>query len=374
MRILFTGGGTGGHITPIIAVARQLKNIYPVDSKEDLKMFFLGAKGPSGFDNVFEEEGIKVKTILAGKFRRYFSINFFSDLFKIPVSLCQSLWYVFLWMPDVIFNKGGYGSAPVVIAGWFYHIPIITHESDAIPGLATRLGGKLSKRIAVSFEEARKYFNAKKTALIGNPVRKEITQTCALANEENKLAAKKILGITSDKPIIFILGGSQGAKAIDQVVLSIVPQLFGKYEVIHQCCDKDYEDIKKETESIEKYHLFSFLNENQLISAFLLADIVISRAGAASIFEIASCGRPSILIPLPDSAADHQRENAFDYAKSGATSVIEQINLTPNILLSEIARIVDNPELAAQMIESAKNFSNPDAARKIAEELIALGS
>lgn len=374
MRVLFTGGGTGGHVTPIIAVARQLKKFYPTDSQEGLKMYFLGAKSPGGFGDLFKDEGIESKTVLAGKFRRYFSVNFFTDLFKIPISLCQSLWYVFLWMPDIIFNKGGYGSVPVVVAGWLYHIPIITHESDTIPGLATRLGGKFSRRIAVSFEETRKYFPAKKTALIGNPVREEIIQACALVNEENKLAARDILGIATVAPVILVLGGSQGAKAIDQAILSILPQLFGKYEIIHQCRDQDYEEIKKETESVEKYHLFPFLNENQLVSAFLLADIVISRAGAASVFEVASCGRPSILIPLPDSAADHQRENAFDYAKSGATSVIEQINLTPNILLSEINRIISHPELIAQMSASAKNFSNPDAARKIAEELLLLGS
>lgn len=374
MRILFTGGGTGGHITPIIAVARQLKKIYPNDSDEKLEMYFLGAKGIIDFDEIFNNENIKTTIIVAGKFRRYFSIKFFIDLLKIPIGICQSFWYLLLWMPDVIFNKGGYGSVPVIIVGWIYRIPIITHESDTIPGLATRLGGKLSKRIAISFEETKKYFPDKKTALIGNPVRIGVFSACETINEQTKSQLKNIFNIVSQKPIVLILGGSQGAEAIDQIILSILPQIFGKYEIIHQCRRENYENIKKETESFNNnYHVYSFLNEQQLQVAFTLANVIVSRAGAASIFEIATCGKPSIIIPLPGSASDHQRENAFAYAKSGGASVIEQINLTPNILLSEISRIIDNSELAQKMTIGARSFAIPEATQKIAEELIRLG-
>ncbi len=360
MRILFTGGGTGGHIAPIIAVAREIKKI------QETEMYFLGAKAPQDLVDVLQNEGVKMKFVIAGKFRRYFSFKFFIDIFKIPLGFIQALWHLFVWMPDVIFSKGGYGSLPVVLVGWLYLIPVITHESDSIPGIATRLGGKFSKRIAISFRQAEEFFPEKKTALIGNPVR----DLCLSGDKEE---AKKVFQIVDSKPVILVLGGSQGARPIDQTILSILPQLFGKYEIIHQCRKEDYNDIKKQTESAENYHAYSFLDENQLKAVFLLADLVISRAGAGGIFEIAACGKPSILIPLPDSASGHQRENAFIYAKAGATTVIEQVNLTPNILLNEIEKIISNPRLIQKMSQNAKKFAIPEAGQRIAEEIIKLG-
>ena len=183
MRILFAGGGTGGHIFPIIAVARQLKKIY-APNKNNLEMFFLGAGQFS--KNILEQEGIVVKTILAGKLRRYFSFKNFFDLLKIPFGLLKSLVYVYIWMPDIIFSKGGYDSLPVVLVGWIYRIPVLIHESDTVPGLANKLSSKFAKKIGVSFSSAKKYFPQKKTALIGNPIRAKIIKRCISENEEEK--------------------------------------------------------------------------------------------------------------------------------------------------------------------------------------------
>lgn len=378
MRVLFTGGGTGGHITPIVAVAREIKKIYSPEIEinpkdKELKLYFLGAKAPVNLIGDLEQEGIKIKFVAAGKFRRYLSPKILIDLFKIPIGLCQSLWYLFIWMPDVIFNKGGYGSLPAIFVGWLYCIPILTHESDAVPGLATRLGGKFSRRIAFSFDQTGKFFPDRKSALTGNPIRRELVADIAAVGETEQKAAKDVFQIASSNPVILILGGSQGAKPIDEVVLAILPQIFGKYEIIHQCRGEDYNNIKQQTDEAENYHLYPFLNESQLRAAFLLADLVVSRAGATSIFEIAACGKPSILIPLPDSASDHQRENAFTYAKAGATVVVEQINLTPNILLSGIEKIINEAKLSRQMSQNAKNFAILEAGEKIAEEIIKLG-
>ncbi|MBU1292073.1 undecaprenyldiphospho-muramoylpentapeptide beta-N-acetylglucosaminyltransferase [Patescibacteria group bacterium] len=361
MRILFTGGGTGGHIFPIIAVARQLKKNNP-----DLEMFFLGAPAGAGFSDVLQKEGIRIKTILTGKVRRYFSPKIILDIFKMPIGLIQAFLYLYVWMPDIIFNKGGFGSVPVVLVGWLFRIPILTHESDTIPGLANRLGAMFSKRIAVSFVSTGKYFPSKKTALIGNPIRSAIPMTSE--------KAKTILGLTSQKPIILILGGSQGAQALNQAILGILPQLLEKYEIVHQCGFNNFEEIKRETSQISSdYHLFPFLNESQMSAAQLLANLVISRAGAGSIAEIAACGKPSILVPLPGSGSDHQKENAFAYAQAGATTVVEEENLTLSIFLNEISQILDNPELSQKMSINAKNFSRPEAAQKIAETLIEMG-
>jgi len=380
MRILFTGGGTGGHVFPIIALARQLKQIYtqsitPIGPGKETRfqMFFLG---PNGFaKKPLKKEGIRTRIILAGKLRRYFSIWTILDFLKMPIGLLQSLWYLYIWMPDVIFSKGGYGSMPVVLVGWLYRIPILVHESDTIPGLANRWAAKFSKRIALSFASAKEYFPLEKTALVGNPVRSEIIQICLLTDEKMKEEAKGIFGLVGQKPVIFILGGSQGAQKINEFILQILPQLLGKYEIIHQCGPKNLQQIEKAIKQSPSpaYHFFPFLNENQMGAAYLLADLVISRAGAGSIFETAACAKPSILIPIPQAASDHQRKNAFAYAQAGATVVLEQANLTSNLFLSKISQILDNPELAQKMSQSAKNFYEPGAAQKIAEELLEMG-
>ncbi|OGZ34911.1 MAG: undecaprenyldiphospho-muramoylpentapeptide beta-N-acetylglucosaminyltransferase [Candidatus Portnoybacteria bacterium RIFCSPLOWO2_01_FULL_43_11] len=376
MRILFTGGGSGGHLSPITAVARQLKEIAS-EKNIDLRLFYLG---PSDFVNEFlEKEDIKVKTILAGKLRRYFSFKTILDILKIPIGLIQAILFVYAWMPDVIFSKGGYGSVPAVFAGWLFRIPILIHESDAIPGLANRLGGRLVKKIALSFSSSKKYFPLEKTALIGNPIRLDLSY-------KNKEEGRKVFEISSDKPsafssekvmdkpIILIMGSSQGAEAINEMVLKTLSQLLEKYEIIHICGQKNYEKHKEKIGPTlpKEYHLYPFLREDQLRYGYTLADLIISRAGASSIFEIAAAQKPSILIPLPTAASDHQRENAFEYAKSGGAVILEQTNLTPHLFLTEISRILDNQELAQKMGEGAKSFSTPEAGQKIAEELLNL--
>lgn len=380
MRILFTGGSSGGHIFPIISVIKELKKIHsqttqPLGpgSETDLGMFFVGANSP--FRKLLQKEGVEIKVILMGKARRYFSWRNIVDLFKVPIGFLQSLWLVYKIMPDVIFSKGGYDSVPVVFAGWFYRIPILIHESDVVPGLANRLSSKLSKRVAISFVSTENYFPPQKTVLIGNPVRLTLVQSCLSGSEADKKNAKDILKVTGEKPIIFVFGGSQGAQKINEIILGVLPRLLETYEIIHQCGDGNEQEIKKKLgeNSFNGYYLFSFLDERQLSSAYLLSDLVIARAGAGSIFEIAACGKPSILIPLPGAAAEHQKENAFAYAKAGATSVIEQINLTPNLFLNEVDKILSDENVLLQMTKNAKNFSQLEASYKIARELINLG-
>lgn len=372
MRILFTGGATGGHIFPIIAVARQLKKIYKNDSKEnELEMFFLGSGGLS--EKFLKEEGVKVKTILAAKLRRYFSFKTFLDILKIPVGFFKSLIYLYIWMPDVIFSKGGYDSFPVVVAGWIYRIPVIIHESDTVPGLANRLASRFSKRVSVSFASAEKYFPQEKTALIGNPIREEIVKKCISITQEEKEKTKNEYNVTSQKPVIVILGGSQGAEKINELILLTISELLESYEIIHQCGVKNYERVKSELISLNNYHLFPFFDEKQMSDIYSIADLIISRAGAGSICEIATCGKPSILIPLPESAGDHQRQNALIYAESGSGVILEQFNLTSHLLLNEISKILNNNELYEKMSINATNFSRPEAAEKISRQLIELG-
>jgi len=366
MRILFTGGGTGGHIYPIIAVKQTLERIQP-----EADFLYIG---PDKFSKrALEKEGIKYKFILSGKLRRYFSLLNFIDLLKIPFGLIQSLWHIFWFMPDVVFSKGGYGSFPATLACWLYRIPIIIHESDSVPGLANKVLSRLAKRIIVSFEETKNRFPVGKTILLGNPIREELLQG-------SRAEGEKLFELTSDKPVILIMGGSQGARRINELVLNILPRLLEKFEVIHICGKKNFKFLKeqrdkllRESELAKKrfYHLYQFLEE-ELKHAYAVADIIVSRAGAGGVFEIAAVGKPSILIPLSNSASDHQTKNAQALAKIGGAVILKEENLTMNLFLDAIFELINNPKKAEEMGRKAKSFYNSSTNQKIAEEILRL--
>jgi UDP-N-acetylglucosamine--N-acetylmuramyl-(pentapeptide) pyrophosphoryl-undecaprenol N-acetylglucosamine transferase len=357
MRILFTGGGTGGHLFPIIAVAREIKKT----ATEQVEMLFVGPKTVG--DEILEKENIPKKIIRAGKMR-FFSIEILFNFLKTIIGFFQSLWILFHFMPNVVFSKSGFGSVPVVLAAWIFRVPILTHESDSVPGLSARLGAKFSKRVAISFPRAKEYFPPKKTALIGNPIRQELTSG-------SKEEAKNIFKLEGTKPLVLILGGSQGAQAINDLVISCLKNLLSECEVIHQCGKENFEMIKTlfSGNFPAGYHPYPFLDETELKNGMAAADLIIARAGGGHIFEIAACAKPSILIPLPESAGDHQKYNAYDFSQNGAALVIEQENLTPNFLINRISTLLKNPFELQKMGTAAKSFALPNAAGKIAEEL-----
>jgi len=370
MRIALTGGGTGGHLFPIIAVARELKNlvqqnVFQIPPGEGATIEFMFIGPPTIGKEALAEEGISHKTIMAGKLRRYPSAQNIFDIFKIPLGFLQALWHLFFFMPNVVFSKGGYGSVPVVLAAWLYRVPVIIHESDAVPGLANKFCAKFSKRVAISFNEAAKYFKEGKTALTGNPVR-------AALFGGSREEAKKIFGLSGAKPVLFIFGGSQGSQALNDVTFESLPALLARLEIIHQCGTENYEMIKQLMPGNfpENYHLLPFLNEEQVRAAYAAADLVVSRAGASNIAEIAALAKPSILVPLLNAAADHQNKNASEFAHFGAAIVLEQMNLTPHLFQNQIFSLLDNPSLLKKMGENAKKFSQPDAAAKIAQEVL----
>jgi len=366
MKIVFTGGGTAGHIFPILAVGRELKKLArSFDVKIDL--IYIGPNDAYPL-TLLKNEGIKVKRIWTGKLRRYFSFKNFFDLFKIPIGLIQSFFWLYFLAPDIVFSKGGYGSFPVVVSAWILGIPIFLHESDIVPGLASKIESKLAFEIFTSFEQT-EYFPKKKVLCVGNPIRKEI-----LSGDEN--FAKKLFSIESKKPVILIIGGSQGAQYINEVVIDILPELLHNFEVIHQTGERNYHKIKAESEAIlssdlkASYHLFPFLNEIQLKHALKIAEIVVSRAGSGSLFEIAACGKPAILIPLPHSAQNHQLKNAYYFAKKGGGEVIEQGNLKPHFFLERLKYLISRKDLLEKMKNSSLSFAKPKAAEIIANYLI----
>ena len=368
MRVLFTGGGTAGHIFPIIAIVREIQEIYP---ELNLRFFYLGPKDEFG-QVLLSQEGIEPKPVLAGKIRRYlnwksFFQNLF-DVFKIPLGILQAFFYIFFWAPDLIFSKGGFGSIPAVVAGWLLKVPIFLHESDINPGLANRFLSKLALEVFVSFPQTESLAPSK-MILVGNPIRKEIL-------EGSKAKAQKLFKLSYQKPVILILGGSQGAQRINDKILEILPELLKNFEIIHQSGEKNFYQVKAESEIIIPkelapfYHLFPFLKDEELKHAYAACDLVVSRAGSGSIFEIAALGKPSILIPLPEAAQNHQIKNAYAYAQSGATIVLEEANFTPHFFLEKLKYLISQTEELKKMQKAAEKFSKPMAAKIIANYLI----
>ncbi len=372
VRVLFTGGGTGGHFFPIIAVARELRRVAEEEQIINLEFFYAG---PDDFgEENLEKEDIFPIRIISGKRRRYASWQNFFDIFKIGIGILQAFWKLFVITPDVIFSKGGYGSIPILFVARLYLIPVIIHESDAMPGAVNAWAAKFAKRIAISFSTSAKYFPDHKIALTGNPIRKKLIGG-------NKKDAKENLGIILDTiPVIFFIGGSQGAQKINEAVIEKLPDYIVRYEVLHQTGKNNFEDTTLQTHSVlenienkDRYHPIAFFDEQTLHDAYAACDLVVARAGSGMIFEIASVGKPAILIPLKNSAQNHQRENAYAYAKNGAALVIEEDNLTPYLLFTEITTLLKNKKSLAEMAQAAEKFSRLDAAETIAREIIKLG-
>ncbi|HQF40903.1 MAG TPA: undecaprenyldiphospho-muramoylpentapeptide beta-N-acetylglucosaminyltransferase [Candidatus Paceibacterota bacterium] len=369
MKILFTGGGTGGHFYPVIAVAEEVKRICTEQKIVAPELYFMSDKPYN--ERALSDNGLKFVPVQAGKIRRYFSLMNFFDVFKTIFGSIRAIFTLFSIYPDVVFGKGGYASFPGLLAARLLRIPVVIHESDSHPGRVTLWAGKFAKRIAVSYPEAAKYFPPEKTAVVGNPIRREVLFPA-------KAGAHEFLGLDKNIPIIFVVGGSQGAVRINDVVLDILPQLLADYQVIHQVGKNNYDDLKNRASFLtennphkNRYKLFDYLNDVAMRMTAGAANLVISRAGSA-IFEIANWGIPAIIIPIPEEISHDQRTNAFTYARSGGAVVIEEKNLTPSILLSETKRILDDPELQKQMKTGAQSFAKPEAGEKIAEEIIRL--
>lgn len=367
MKILLTGGGTGGHFYPLIAVAEAIRKIAKEDKLLDATMYYMA---PSKYDErALFENGIIYQKSYAGKMRRYFSIFNFFDLFKIAIGVANAIIDVWQIYPDVVFSKGGYVSFPILYAAKILRIPVIIHESDSHPGRVSLWSAKFAQKIALSYREAAKYFPADKVAFTGNPIRKEVRETL-------KEGAREFLKLEDTVPTILILGGSQGSQKVNDAIIDILPNLVKKYYVIHQTGKDNIEEMTNTAKVIlgdsmfaNRYKPYAYLNNLALRMAAGQASVIISRAGS-TIFEIALWQVPSIIIPIPEEISHDQKSNAFAYAASGACSVIEEVNLSPNVLAAEIDRIIERPEVAEAMKRGAASFARTDSADIVAREIL----
>ena len=360
-RIVLAGGGTGGHIFPLVAVAEELQKQY-----DNVDFLYIGTKAQMGqvAQDSMAEIGIPTKNIMTGKMRRYFSPQYFLDFFRMPIGIIQSLWHLLVFMPDAVFSKGGYASVPVVLAAWIYRIPVLTHDSDAVPGWANRICGKFSKYVAISYPVSKKYFLAQKTVLTGNPIRKEMTMGDTQRGYER-------WGFTQARPTVFVFGGSQGAGAINDAIIRILPDLAKIAQVLHITGETQYNEVLKKAAEMgfksgrHRYFAQAFLNREEMADAYAMSDIVVSRSGANSVTEIAANKKVAIFVPLPRSANDHQRMNAFEIAKIGGALVLEEQNLGETLLIEKIKELLLNKELRTQLQEKIYTFYHPDATENI---------
>lgn len=359
VRILLVGGGTGGHFYPLISIAEAL-NVYDA---QDISLYYAG---PNKYDTeTLTAQNIQFVWVPSGKSRRYSSLLNFIDTFKTFGGLIVAILRLFVIYPDVVMSKGGYTSVPVVLAAAFLRIPIVIHESDSVVGKANKLAAHFAHSVVVSYPETKALFNRSNVLHLGIPIRSSLLA----APSQNALTE---LGVDPDRPVILVLGGSQGAERVNELILDSLDELLGDLSIIHQTGKQNYELCKSvaenlipDEERLKHYHPTPFLSGNMLNDAYHVASIVISRAGSNSIYEIALHHKPSILIPIPETVSHDQRTNAYTYARSGATTVMEEGNITDILLRTEIDRIMQNEDIYNTMSKAAESFAKQDAAQEI---------
>lgn len=371
MRIVLTGGGTGGHFYPLIAIAEAIEDVCAEKTLIEPELYYIG---PAPFDRTaLTEHDVTYLPSPAGSLRSYSPLRSFLGFFSTGVGIIRSTWQLFKLYPDVIFSTGGYAAFPTLYAARLLSIPVVIYDADATPGKVSLWSAKFARWIAVAHPDAGAKFPQKirdRIARVGHPIRKEIE---GFARE----GGYEFLKLDPSAPTIFVLGGSQGAKAMNEVLMDALPDLLTRYNVVHQAGAANLDEvvsissvILKDSRFTERYKVFGLLNTLAIRMTAGISSLVVSRAGSGAIFEIASWSIPAILIPIPPDVSHDQTENAFSYARAGGAIVIAQYNLTPHLLVAEIDRLMANEEKRKQMTEAAKQFSRPQAARKIAEILL----
>lgn len=339
-KIVMTGGGTAGHVTPNIALMPSLR-------ENGYEISYIGSY--EGIEKgLIEKQNVPYYGISSGKLRRYFDIKNFSDPFKVLKGFHQSVKLLKKIKPDVVFSKGGFVSVPVILAAKCCKIPAIIHESDLTPGLANKLAIPSATKVCCNFPETMKYLPEGKSVLTGSPIRKELLSG-------NPKKAMDLCHFTEDKPVILIIGGSTGARVINVAIRELLPELLKKYNIIHLCGKGNLDNTLNETAG---YAQFEYANQ-ELADLFALADLVISRAGANAICELLALRKPNILIPLSAAASrGDQILNANSFRSSGYSYVLDEENVTNMTLLDAINHVTEHKsEYVAAMENSTKRNS-----------------
>jgi UDP-N-acetylglucosamine--N-acetylmuramyl-(pentapeptide) pyrophosphoryl-undecaprenol N-acetylglucosamine transferase len=378
MRIVVSGGGTAGHISPTLATSDALKSL-----DKSVELLYIGqADGMEA--KIVSASGLKFASIKAGKFRRYHSANAISKVLNLQTlgpnardavravsGLAASIKILRNFRPNVVFIKGGYVGLPVGLAARLLRIPYVIHESDVSPGLANRTLGRWATKIAVGFPVKSYHdFDPGRLVFTGSPVRAEVLGT-------HRLEGLAKFGLDEKLPVVLVTGGSAGAMQVNNAVLDGLGELLEVCQVIHLTGEHEYERVKFEVrrrgkvEHIDRYHLFGFLL-TEMAFALAAADLVISRAGANTIAELAALGKPTVLIPNYEMAG-HQVENARVLSRAGAARVLDGERLTAQQLVGEVKRLIGDPEEQGRLSKAIRSFSRVDAAVELARVILEAG-
>lgn len=343
-RIILTGGGTAGHVTPNIALLPTLREL-------NYDIHYIGSY--NGIERkLIEEMDIPYYGIDSGKLRRYFDPKNFTDPFKVLHGYKQARKLIKHLKPDVIFSKGGFVTVPVVISAHRKHIPVIIHESDMTPGLANKLCIPSADKVCCNFPETMRHLPENKAVLTGSPIRQELLSG-------NKLNALNFCGFTANKPVLMIIGGSQGSAVVNDAMRGILPELLKTFQVIHLCGKGK---LDSSLDHLEGYIQFEYVKK-ELADLFALTDVCVSRAGANAICEILALRKPNLLIPLSANASrGDQILNADSFENQGFSEVLTEDQLAPTILISRIMKLYNN---RADYIAAMETSEQSDAISKI---------
>ena len=339
-RIISTGGGTAGHVTPNIALIPKLRELgYDIQ--------YIGSYNGIEKD-LIEPFGIPYHGISSGKLRRYFSVQNFTDPFRVVKGFGEARKLIKELKPDVIFSKGGFVSVPVVLAGKRCKVPVIIHESDMTPGLANKIAIPSSVKVCCNFPETLESLPEGKAVLTGSPIRQELMSG-------NKIAAMDLCGFTADKPVILVIGGSLGSVIVNNAVRQSLPELLKEFQIIHLCGKGKMDDSLKDTKG---YCQFEYIKD-ELRDIFALSDIVISRAGANAICELLALRKPNLLIPLSAKASrGDQILNARSFERQGFSMVLEEEELTEESLVTAVHNLYNNK---GKFIDAMRNSGQQDS-------------
>ena len=351
-KIVLTGGGTAGHVTPNLALLPYLK-------EEGLQVHYIGSY--EGIEKkLVEDYDIPYYGVSTGKFRRYLDPKNFTDPFRVLKGYSQARKILKELKPDVVFSKGGFVSVPVVRAAASLKIPCILHESDMTPGLANKLCLSAATKICCNFPETVDMLPKNKAILTGSPVREELFTG-------DKIAALNMCGFTANKPVIMVIGGSQGAASVNKVVRDALPKLLEKFQVVHLCGKDKMDNLLLNTPG---YKQFEYLKA-ELKDVFAMADVVISRAGANAICELLTLNKPNILIPLPSSKSrGDQLLNARSFEAQGYSMVIDEDDLTENLLVQKVKELFESKETYIEAMKGSAQYNAIPTIMSLIKEMI----
>lgn len=352
-RIVLTGGGTAGHVTPNIALIPRLKEL-------DYEIHYIGSY--EGIEKkLIEEMKIPYYGISSGKLRRYFDVKNFSDPFRVIKGYFEAKKILKKLKPDILFSKGGFVAVPVVLAAKRRHIPVIIHESDMTPGLANKLAIPSATKVCCNFPETLKLLPEEKAVLTGSPIRAELRQG-------NKVAALEFCGFTANKPTLMIIGGSLGSANVNAAIREILPQLLQTFQVVHLCGKGKLDPSLAHTEGYVQYEYI----KEELADLFALADVVVSRAGANAICELLDLRKPALLIPLGSNASrGDQLLNAKSFKSQGFCEVLTEDQLNPQLLLDTILKLYQSRAVYIRAMEKSSLSNAVETITNLIEETAA---